>query len=111
MRKNKYFNDKGVFDMHNHLQDMGWIIAEKEKEGTQRWEAVRLSTISNNINLSGLQLKRGNPQRFKVLYSPGLGYLYLQNVLIEDMIGMLPRHKRLKCLPDTYLSQLQHLDL
>ncbi|XP_057844291.2 disease resistance protein RPV1 [Cryptomeria japonica] len=85
-------DDKGVFDMHDHLRDMGRTIAEKE--GTRLWEAAHLRSISNNTNFSRLRLNGDNPQRLEMLYRPGLRYLHLQKLhienTIEDMIGMLP---------------------
>ncbi|XP_059068037.1 disease resistance protein L6-like isoform X2 [Cryptomeria japonica] len=48
-------DDEGVFDMHDHLRDMGRTIAEKEKRGTRLWEAAHLSNIPNNINCSRLR--------------------------------------------------------
>ncbi|GLJ56301.1 hypothetical protein SUGI_1215540 [Cryptomeria japonica] len=94
--------DRGIFDMHDHLQDMGRLIAEKEKRGTRLWEkegtrlekAAHSSTISN-INFSRLRLNGGNLQRLKMMCRPGLCYLHLQNmpidVLTEDTMAMLPK--------------------
>ncbi|GLJ15106.1 hypothetical protein SUGI_0246890 [Cryptomeria japonica] len=88
-------DDKGVFDMHDHLQDMGRTIAEKERDCTRLWESAHCSTLSNNINFSRLRLNEGNPQRLEKLYRPGLHYLHLQNVpiegMIEDKLSKLPR--------------------
>ncbi|GLJ06661.1 hypothetical protein SUGI_0044310 [Cryptomeria japonica] len=75
-------DEEGVFDMHDHLQDMGRSVAKKE--GTRLWEAAHPSTISNN-NLSRLRVNGGNPQRLEMLYRPGLRYLHLQNLSIEGM--------------------------
>ncbi|GLJ30563.1 hypothetical protein SUGI_0605140 [Cryptomeria japonica] len=87
-------DDEGVFDMHDHFRDLGQTIAEKEREGTRLWKAAHLSTLSNNINLSRLQLKGGNLHRLERLYRPGLRYLHLQKVHIEGMTedtgAMLP---------------------
>ncbi|XP_057829770.2 disease resistance protein RUN1 [Cryptomeria japonica] len=87
-------DDEGVFDMHDHLRDMGRTIAEKEKKGTRLWEAADLSNISNNIKCSRLRLNGGIPQRLKMLYRPGLCYLHLQNLpaksMTEDLLAMLP---------------------
>ncbi|GLJ56297.1 hypothetical protein SUGI_1215500 [Cryptomeria japonica] len=86
-------DNKGIFEMHDHLRDMGQTIAEKEKVGTRLWEAAHLNTVSD-INFSRLRLKGGNPQRFKVLCRPGLRYLHLRNVTIEgmkeDTLAVLP---------------------
>ncbi|GLJ40234.1 hypothetical protein SUGI_0825960 [Cryptomeria japonica] len=86
-------DDKGRFDMHDHLRDMGRSIAEKES--TRLWEATRLKeAISKNINFSRLQLKGGISQKLEMLYTPGLRFLHLQNVTIEgmtqDTLAMLP---------------------
>ncbi|GLJ56287.1 hypothetical protein SUGI_1215060 [Cryptomeria japonica] len=85
----------GVFHMHDRLQDMGRVIAEKEEKRTRQWKVDHLSTISNNINLSRLRLRGGNPQRLEVLNSSVLRYLHLQNLSIqnmtEDTLAMLPR--------------------
>ncbi|GLJ45328.1 hypothetical protein SUGI_0954140 [Cryptomeria japonica] len=78
--------EDGVFGMHDHLRDMGRTIAEKEREGTRLWEVAQLSTISHNINFSRLRISGGNPRRLEMLYGPGLRYLHLQNIPIEDMI-------------------------
>ncbi|XP_059064663.1 disease resistance protein L6-like [Cryptomeria japonica] len=77
-------DDRGIFDMHDHLQDMGRLIAEKEKRGTRLWEkegtrlekAAHSSTVSN-INFSRLRLSGGNLQRLKMMCRPGLCYLHL----------------------------------
>ncbi|GLJ43942.1 hypothetical protein SUGI_0915980 [Cryptomeria japonica] len=87
-------DDRVVFDMHDHLRDLGQIIAEKDIEGTRLWKHEHLSTLSNNMNVSHLRLNGGNPKRLEMLYRPGLRYLHLQNVHIEgmtkDTVGMLP---------------------
>ncbi|GLJ30525.1 hypothetical protein SUGI_0604300 [Cryptomeria japonica] len=76
-------DDEGVFDMHDHLRDMGRTIAEDEKPGTREsWQAAHLHTISDNNLISRLRLNGGNI-RLEMLYSPGLRYLHLQNVHIE----------------------------
>ncbi|GLJ50768.1 hypothetical protein SUGI_1081350 [Cryptomeria japonica] len=49
-------DEEGVFDMHDHLRDMGQTIAEEEKQGTRLWETAHLSTVSNNTNFSRLRL-------------------------------------------------------
>ncbi|XP_059064664.1 disease resistance protein RUN1-like [Cryptomeria japonica] len=77
-------DNKGIFEMHDHLRDMGRTIAEKEKEGTRLWEATHLNTKSN-VNFSRLRLNEGNPQRLKTLCKLGLRYLHLRNVPIEGM--------------------------
>ncbi|XP_057836452.2 disease resistance protein RPV1-like [Cryptomeria japonica] len=59
-------DDNGVFEMHDHLRDMGWTIAKTEKKGTRLWNAANLSTISNYINLSRLRLNGGNPQQLGI---------------------------------------------
>ncbi|GLJ50835.1 hypothetical protein SUGI_1082780 [Cryptomeria japonica] len=86
-------DDNGVFDMHDHLRDMGRTIAEKEKQGTRLWEGAHLSTISNDINFSRLQLNGGNFQSFATLCRSGLRFLHLKNLLIdgitEDTLAML----------------------
>ncbi|GLJ40623.1 hypothetical protein SUGI_0838540 [Cryptomeria japonica] len=85
---------KGIFDMHDHLRDMGRIITEKEKEHTRLWEASHLRIISNKVNCSRLRIDGGNPQRLEILFRPGLRYLHLQNLSIEgmtkDTLAMLP---------------------
>ncbi|XP_057865214.2 disease resistance protein RUN1 [Cryptomeria japonica] len=83
-------DDEGLFDMHDHLRDMGRIIAETEKEGTRLWEATHLSTLYNNTNFSRLRLNASSPQNHEMIYSPGLRYLHLQNVHIEGMMAMIP---------------------
>ncbi|GLJ40703.1 hypothetical protein SUGI_0840890 [Cryptomeria japonica] len=87
-------DEGGVFDMHDHLRDMGRTIAEKEKERTRLWEAAHLSTISNNTNFSRLRINGGNPQRLEMLYRPGLRYLHLKclhiKVRAKDALAMLP---------------------
>ncbi|GLJ40704.1 hypothetical protein SUGI_0840960 [Cryptomeria japonica] len=89
-------DDKGRFDMHDHLRDMGRSIAENEKVCTRLWEATRLSAPMsiNNGNFSRIRLSGGNLQRLEVLYTPGLCYLHLQNVTIkgiaQDTLAMLP---------------------
>ncbi|GLJ56288.1 hypothetical protein SUGI_1215090 [Cryptomeria japonica] len=86
-------DNTGLFGMHDLLRDMGRTIAKTEKEGTRLWETAHLNTVSH-IRFSRLQLKRGNPQRLAMLWRPGLHYLHLQNLLIEDMtedtLDMLP---------------------
>ncbi|XP_059073904.1 disease resistance protein RUN1-like [Cryptomeria japonica] len=81
-------DEEGVFDMHDHLQDMGRSVAEKE--GTRQWEAAHPSTTISNNNLSRLRVNGGNPQRLEMLYKPGLRYLHLQNLHIEVMTKDTP---------------------
>ncbi|GLJ50766.1 hypothetical protein SUGI_1081310 [Cryptomeria japonica] len=82
-------DDKGVFDMHDHLRDMGRTIAENE--GTRLWDAVHLSRgVSNNINFSRLRLNGGNSQRLETLFRPGLQFLHLKNLLIDGITEDTP---------------------
>ncbi|GLJ50958.1 hypothetical protein SUGI_1085300 [Cryptomeria japonica] len=86
-------DDKGVFDMHDHLRDMGRsIAAERERECTRLWNADHLSRgVSNNNNFSRLRLNGGNSQRFETLYGSGLRLLHLENVPIAGITrAMLP---------------------
>ncbi|XP_059064635.1 disease resistance protein RUN1-like [Cryptomeria japonica] len=78
-------DDKGLFDMHDHVGDMGRSIAEKEKKGARIWEDACLSSISNSTNFSRLRLNGGNLQRLEMLYRPSLSYLHLENVHVEGM--------------------------
>ncbi|GLJ30530.1 hypothetical protein SUGI_0604450 [Cryptomeria japonica] len=81
-------NDKGAFDMHDHLRDLGRSIAEEEKQGTRLWKASHLSTLSNNNNVSRLRLKGSNLQRHEMLYRSGIRYLHLQDMRIKDTRDM-----------------------
>ncbi|XP_057869815.2 disease resistance protein TAO1 isoform X2 [Cryptomeria japonica] len=86
-------DDKGVFDMHDHLRDMGRsIAAERERECTRLWNADHLSRgVSNNNNFSRLRLNGGNSQRFETLYGSVLRLLHLENVPIAGITrAMLP---------------------
>ncbi|GLJ17169.1 hypothetical protein SUGI_0297280 [Cryptomeria japonica] len=86
-------DDDGVFHMHDHLRDMGWSIAQKEKEGTRLWEDAHLNTLPST-NFFRLRLNGGDLQRFNMMCRPGLCYLDLQNLSIEgmteDTIASLP---------------------
>ncbi|XP_059068038.1 disease resistance protein RPV1 isoform X1 [Cryptomeria japonica] len=82
-------DEKGVFDMHDHLQDMGRTIAEEEKQGTRLWETAHLSTASNIINFSRIRLNGGNLARLETVNRPGLRFLHLKNLFI-DTLPMLP---------------------
>ncbi|GLJ55256.1 hypothetical protein SUGI_1185810 [Cryptomeria japonica] len=83
-------DDEGLFDMHDHLRDMGRTIAETEKEGTRLWKATHLSTS----NFSRIRLVSSSSHRFEMLYSPGLQYLDLEHLsiegTIEDTLAMIP---------------------
>ncbi|GLJ15123.1 hypothetical protein SUGI_0247330 [Cryptomeria japonica] len=74
-------DDNGVFDMHDHLRDMGRNIAERER--TRLWKAVDLRTISNDNNFSRLQLNGGNPPRPETSYGSALRFLHLEDVPID----------------------------
>ncbi|XP_059070878.1 disease resistance protein RUN1 isoform X2 [Cryptomeria japonica] len=83
---------EGVFEMDDHLRDMGRTVAEKQ--GIRLWKAAQMNTISN-FNFSRLRLNGGNPQGLKMLCKHGLHYLHLHALFIkgtlEDMLAMLPR--------------------
>ncbi|XP_057865178.2 disease resistance protein RPV1 isoform X2 [Cryptomeria japonica] len=83
-------DDKGLFDMHDHLRDMGRFIAKTEKKGTRLWEATQSSTS----NFSRIQLNSSSSQRLEMLYSPGRQYLDLEYLFIEgtieDTLAMIP---------------------
>ncbi|XP_057835165.1 disease resistance protein RPV1 [Cryptomeria japonica] len=81
--------DDGVFDMHDHIRDMGRTIVENERQGTRVWEGAHLNTIFNNVNFSRLRLNEDNSQRLETVYRPGLRFLHLKNLHI-DALAMLP---------------------
>ncbi|GLJ36230.1 hypothetical protein SUGI_0727320 [Cryptomeria japonica] len=74
-------DNNGIFDMHDHLRDMGRTIAEKEKKGTRLRKADHLNTVSN-VSFSRLRL---NAERFKMFGRPGFHYHRLHNMPIEGM--------------------------
>ncbi|XP_059071829.1 disease resistance protein RUN1-like [Cryptomeria japonica] len=82
-------DEKDVFDMHDLVQDMGQMVAEEEQ--TRQWQAAQSSSSSKNVsNISGLRLYKGDLRSLKMLGTPSLHYLHLEQVHIEDSIDNLP---------------------
>ncbi|GLJ15125.1 hypothetical protein SUGI_0247380 [Cryptomeria japonica] len=108
-------DEEGVFDMHDHLRDMGRTIAERERAGTRLWEAAHLSRgESSNNNFSRLRLIGGNPQRPETLYGSALRFLHMEYVPIDGITrAMLPpslRWLRLRvCDKSFHLSLVRNI--
>ncbi|XP_059075319.1 disease resistance protein L6-like [Cryptomeria japonica] len=82
-------DEKDVFDMHDLVRDMGRMVAEEEQ--TRQWQTAQSSSSSKNVsNISGLRLHKGDLRSLKMLGTPSLRYLHLEQVHIEDNTDNLP---------------------
>ncbi|XP_057872942.2 disease resistance protein RUN1 isoform X2 [Cryptomeria japonica] len=81
-------DEKGVFDMHDLVRDMGRIIAEEEH--TRQWQLTQSSSSFNKVsNISSLHLCKGDSRCLTNLCTPSLRYLHLEQVHIENSIDSL----------------------
>ncbi|XP_059075323.1 disease resistance protein RPV1-like [Cryptomeria japonica] len=102
-------DEKGVFDMHDLVRDMGRIIAEKGK--TRQWQMTQSSSlvdIVSNINKSGLHLYKCYPGWRKMLCTPSLRYLHLEHVQIEDNMESFHANLRWLRVDSCSISSTKH---
>ncbi|GLJ22686.1 hypothetical protein SUGI_0427310 [Cryptomeria japonica] len=102
-------DEKGVFDMHDLVRDMGRIIAKKGK--TRQWQMTQSSSlfdIVSNINKSGLHLYKSYPGWRKMLCTPSLRYLHLEHVQIEDNMESFHANLRWLRVDSCSISSTKH---
>ncbi|GLJ22677.1 hypothetical protein SUGI_0427220 [Cryptomeria japonica] len=108
-------DEKDVFDMHDLVREMGRMVAEEEQ--TRQWRTAQSSSSSKNVsNISGLRLYKGDLRSLKMLGTPRLRYLHLEQMHIEDSLDNLPPSLRwLKVdscsFPKTMYSSILFKDL